>query len=383
MVKKKRSVAFIYPFLFHYRIEFHELVRQLLRDADVDYRILFSSDPRMKAPRGDLVKLPWATDVRCDSLTFGRIELRYQHALRAALATDLAIFQQESALLVNYPLQLARALGGPRTAFFGHGRNFQSTRPDSLSARFKRFLANKVDWWFAYTELSAEIVARTGFPRERITVVNNAIDTSEIAKELATIAPAEREALAKTMFGGSRNVAVYVGALYPMKRIPMLIEAAEGIRRRVPDFHLMIIGGGEDAPIAKSAAARHDWIHYLGPKFGREKSLLVSLAKVFVMPGAAGLAVLDAFAYGVPMIATDYPLHGPEIDYLQDGVNGLKNIPAGDVAAYADAVVRVLQDEALWLRLRRAGEQARGVYTVEAMATRFAEGVTAALRAGR
>jgi glycosyltransferase involved in cell wall biosynthesis len=85
-------------------------------------------------------------------------------------------------------------------------------------------------------------------------------------------------------------------------------------------------------------------LHALGPKFGAEKTLYVSLGKVWLMPGLVGLGVLDSFAYETPMVTTQLPYHSPEIDYLQDGVNGVIVRDSDNPQAYADAVHRVLSD---------------------------------------
>jgi glycosyltransferase involved in cell wall biosynthesis len=105
----------------------------------------------------------------------------------------------------------------------------------------------------------------------------------------------------------------------------------------------------------------------------------VRLAKAFLMPGLVGLAVLDAFAYGTPMVTTDLPYHSPEIDYLEDGVNGVMVRDSEDPLAYARAVARVLTDDAYRAQLQAGGQAAMATYTIENMASRFAAGVVTAL----
>ena len=291
---------------------------------------------------------------------------------------EIVLIGQENAILSNYWLQIQRPFGR-RLAYFGHGRNFQAANSNSLAERFKRFWLTKVDWWFAYTQRSADIVAQASFPSNRITVFNNAIDTSAIQAGLAAISGAERDFVRASRFGGSHNIGVFIGGLYDRKRIGHLIESAIEVRRRVPDFQLMIIGGGPDAPLVEASAARHPWVHAMGPRFGREKTLLASLGRVSLMPGLVGLGVLDSFAYGTPMVTTDLPYHSPEIDYLKDGVNGVIVRDADSVDAYADAVERILLDGAWRDRLRAGAAEALEIYTIEAMAQRFADGVAKAL----
>jgi glycosyltransferase involved in cell wall biosynthesis len=368
-------VAYVYPFAFQYRAAFHEQLRAALAAEGIGYNVIACPDPRMAADRGDLVRLAWATETGCTKLRVSGRELRYQHALRVALAHDLIIVQQENGLLLNYPLQLLAPLLGKRVAFFGHGRNFQSRAPDGLRERFKRFWTRRVDWWFAYTSLSAEAVRAAGFPNERITVFNNTLDLAQIARERAAVS-AERVAARRAALGSS-NVGVFMGALYPDKRLGFLLEAAALVRRRVPDFQLLIAGGGVDAPLARAAAERHDWVHYLGPQFGVAKAELLALGRVLLIPGLVGLTAIDAFAYGLPLVTTAMPYHGPEIAYVESGRNGV--IVPDDVQLYADAVVALLTDEAARAKLLAGMAADLETYSMSRMVARFAEGVRQAL----
>src|SRR5439155_20640401 len=90
---------------------------------------------------------------------------------------------------------------------------------------------------------------------------------------------------------------------------------------------------------------RHSWIKYIGPKFDQEKVPYFMLSKLFLMPGVVGLAVLDAFALAVPLVTTAVPGHGPEIDYLDDGTNGILVHQVQSLVAYARTVADLLRYE--------------------------------------
>lgn len=371
-------VVYAFPTSHRFRVPFHERLRAELTARGIDYDYLYDAEDD-NLGKGDTQKIAWATPVKQTNLRLGGKTLVLQHAFKAAAGADLLIVQQQNNLLFNYLAQLRLVPGVRKIAFFGHGRNFQTANPNSLRERFKRFWATKVDWWFGYTGLTADIVAGYGFPRERITVFNNAIDTSAIGRELAAIDPAEQARLRLELFGGSENVGLYLGGIYAEKRIPFLLLAAAAVRRTVPDFHLLVIGGGPEADLIKAAAGREDWIRYVGPKFGAEKTLLASLARVQLMPGLVGLGVLDSFAYGTPMVTTNVPFHSPEIGYLEDGRNGVMIADPEDLDGYAAAVSRILTDDAHRAALQAGAAEALGTYTVENMARRFADGVERAL----
>ena len=377
---RRQTVAYVFPTSHRFRVPFHELLRKQLATENIDYIYIYSQGDR-NFGKGDTEEIPWAISVPLFEIpVFGR-RLAYQCAYKLCRSADLVLLQQQNNLLLNYQIQARRRFYSQKVAFVGHGKNFQSTNPDGVGERFKRMWSRRADWWFAYTERCARIVERFGFPPERITVFNNAIDVNGMQAERASITAQEIAELRGRLFGGSRNVGLYVGGLYPQKRIGFLLEATAQVRNQISDFNLVVIGGGPDSGDVTIAAARSPWIHFLGPKFGREKALYAAASRVVLMPGLVGLGVLDAFAYRTPMITTDYPFHSPEVDYLAHGENGLIVRPYMDVRAYSDAVVALLQDDSLHARLLRGAEFSARNFTIEAMVTRFAAGVIRALQA--
>ncbi len=377
-VSKKR-VFYVYPPLFKYRAPFNERMREKLAEYGVEYNVVYSDPPTLSKLKADTTELPWAIKTPKHYIGPSKYNLVFQNALGVLRDADLVIMQQENRLLLNYILHLRRAFGSIKIAYFGHGRNFQTPIGDGIGDRLKRFLATKVDWWFAYNDLSARVVESYGFPAERITSFRNAIDMKLLLSEIASVSPKDIEARRNALSLKSENVGIFIGGIYAEKRIPFLIEASRRIRKAIPDFELLVVGGGPDFEIARDVAQDCAFVRMLGPKYGREKTELALLANVFLMPGLVGLAVLDSFAYRTPMITTDYPFHSPEIDYLKDGVNGCVVRPWNGVEAYAVAVINFLKSPELRSRLSSGAAAASSEYSIEDMAERFAGGVLRAL----
>lgn len=373
----RRDVVFQTRILTHYRVPFHEAVKQRLGGNGVNYRLLVGCPTTEESLKGDAGSLPWQENIRSTYVGSSRAVYLSCPKLRS---NDLLIIGQENTILSNYITQLRRPFGGARLAFFGHGRNFQSKSANGAAEAFKRFWATKVDWWFAYTEESARAVERTGFDAEKITVFNNSIDVKQIKSDIESVKYSEVENLRKDLVLGSRNVGIYIGGMYDLKRIPFILKAAEMIRKRIPDFHLVFIGSGVDYGLVEQAARVSTWIHALGPKFGREKAVIASLANVMLMPGLIGLGVLDAFAYSTPIVTTAVPFHSPEIAYLRDGYNGIVVPDAENLEAYVDSVCDVLSNDSKRKTLQQGGEASLKAYSIESMADRFVGGVMRALQ---
>lgn len=377
MIKARRdgrSVLIVQEHLPHYRVPFFEKLRSTLNGLGISLQLIYSEAVVSRLLPG---KLPWArpvTTIHCGGLV-------YQHVMPFAAGADMVIVPQEVKYVSLAYLFARRATGSIKLAFWGHGRNMQARNRHSWPERVKRHVSTQVDWWFAYNETSAAVVRDLGFPKDRITLVNNSIDTKAMSVARRALST-ETIASAKASLGiDSENVAIFTGGLYEEKRIPFLLEAAAKIRAQLPDFYLLIIGSGPLAKQVQNAADSCPWIHYLGPMNDEEKIPYWAMAKVSLLPGLVGLGVLDSFALGVPLITTNYPYHSPEIEYLRDDIDGVIVHDWTNVDAYAKSVVDLLKDKNKLARLITEGDRAAQFYTIENMAENFVNGIIKALQA--
>lgn len=373
-----KHVCFIYPPSYHYRKPFHELLRSILAQHDVNYTVFYSDLGKKDRFKNDTVEIDWGQKVPLSRFPY---EIEYQHVLRVARYYDLVIIQQENKLAANYLLIIASIFGLMKVAYFGHGRNFQSRNPNGRSERFKRFWATKVDWWFGYTDETRRHVESLDFPPERITVFNNAVDTSEIRRFADAVTSEKLGLLRSELALIGTHIGVFVGGIYPDKRMDFLIAAADQVRKRIPEFELLVIGGGSDLQLVENLAQDRPWIRVLGPRFGQEKVELMMLGHLFLMPGLVGLAVIDAATAGLPTVTTAFPYHSPEIAYINDGLNGVIVQDWKNSAAYGNAVADLFTDPERLNAMRAAALRMADSLTIETMAERFAEGVLKVLSA--
>lgn len=358
----------------HYRVAFFEQLRSQLAQRGAELVLAYGVGTAAEQGKNDGADLAWGVRLPTRYLAGGRI--CYQPLGHVTDGAAMLVVTPENKLVCNLWHQFtARPY---RLGLWGHGANLQGN-PASLRERFKRFVATRADWWFGYTSMSVPLITRTGFAPERITVLNNSIDTSAMSAMRAAVTPAALAALRAELGLQDGPVGIYVGSLYAEKRIDFMLEAAAKIREQVPGFAFLVLGSGPQQALVEQFCQAHPWAHYLGVRKGQAKVEALALAQVMLNPGLVGLGILDALVCGVPMVTTDCGLHSPEIVYLQDGENGL--MTANTLPAYVSAVAGVLNNLEICSKLKAGCASSAKIYTVENMARNFADGVMACLQA--
>jgi glycosyltransferase involved in cell wall biosynthesis len=358
-----------------YRVPLFNLLRSKLAQNGVDLVVVYGDANSVERKKNDSGLLVWGIYQPCRYWANGM--LCWQNVAISIHGADLVIVTQENKLLYNYFLLFGKR--DFKLAFWGHGANLQSSNHFGLLERWKSWTSNHVDWWFAYTGLSVRLIEQCGYAPERITNLENSIDTISLKTDVGAITEEELTALRVQLGIGDGSVGLYLGSLYKEKRIDFLLEASKRIAGEVPGFHLIVIGDGPARNQVEEAATRHSWLHYLGSMHGRDKAKYLRLADVFLNPGMVGLSILDAFVAGEVLVTTDCGIHSPEIDYLVNGENGL--ITENTIAGYVAAVTGLLRDAEQLAHLREGAKFSAVHYSIENMAENFQSGILLALEA--
>ena len=163
---------------------------------------------------------------------------------------------------------------------------------------------------------------------------------------------------ARRRYGG-RRIVFSLGRLTYYKGFDVLVQAA----RHLPDDVVVVIGGGgPDLPRYRALAQQHgvaERVRFIGPMSAARVEAHFAAAELFCLAStvraeAYGVAVLEAMARGLPVVASRIP--GSGLNWLhQDGVTGLA-VPPGDAAALAAAMNRLLADAALRQQFGQAGQ---------------------------
>jgi glycosyltransferase involved in cell wall biosynthesis len=371
------KITIIQRVLPHYRKPLFVSLHRQLAPTGIQFQLIYGQEYPGTVPRSDRLEYPWA--IRLENRYFntpiGR--LVWQPCLRQLRDSDLIIVEQANSLLLSYCLMIRRKLTNCRLAFWGHGQNFQARSNHSLSGDLKKWLITQADWWFAYTDMSAQIVRESGFSPDKITVVQNAIDTEQLQTDINRVTDTDLASLRARLELPNDHIGLYCGGMYADKQLDFLIEASRLIRRKVSNFNLIVVGSGPEQGKIEMAAREHAWIHYVGQKLGRELAAYFKASQAILIPGAVGLAIVDSFVAETPLFTTNVFSHGPEIAYLRNGENGVMTVSS--VNEYANSVAAFLESHETQQRLKRGCRQSAEIYTLDNMVFNFAKGIRSCL----
>ncbi|MEU2631975.1 hypothetical protein ABZ641_33990, partial [Kitasatospora sp. NPDC007106] len=234
------------PFLSEFRRSFY---RQL--EADLDTRgvslVVAHGQPysRDQRARRDVVDMAGAVRLRQSSLWVAGRPLVHKRLGSLARTSDVLVVDQSLRNLELYPLLLRQLTGcGPAVAMWDHGRTY--TGPQSrLEQSLKFALTRRARWFFSYTDGGSRAVTDHGFPRQRVTVVQNAVDTTALGEAYRRVTEDQLAALRAEHGLTPGRTGLFVGALSSSKRIPFLVAAAEAVAERLPGFRLLVAGAGD------------------------------------------------------------------------------------------------------------------------------------------
>lgn len=157
-----------------------------------------------------------------------------------------------------------------------------------------------------------------------------------------------------------KKIILAVGRLVPYKGFSVLIEAAKHLPT---DTVVVIVGGGplqQDLEQEVDAACVKGRVVLVGRLSDSALHALFERATLYCLPSisraeAFGVVLLEAMAYGLPIVATDIPGSGvPWVN--QQGTSGF-NVPIGNPEALAAACNQILASPELRSRLSQGARQ--------------------------
>jgi len=261
-------------------------------------------------------------------LTNDRFDLVHVNEAHALTAAWLAGAHK------RLPLLSSRRIGFPLQ------RNWLS------KARFRA-----VDCFVANSSNVARSLVESGFPADRIAVVNEGVDIPERTSP-------EARKIARKHWGVADGEFLFgcASAFVPEKGQRHVVEALHLVKRSFPNTKVLLAGAGRTLVEVNDLAARLDLRQaVILPGFVKNMREFYSALDAFVFPSefeGLGTALQAAMAYALPVIST---ARGALGEVIEDGRTAIVAEP--DAKSFAPAMVRLMRDPALQKQLGEAGRK--------------------------
>ena len=229
-----------------------------------------------------------------------------------------------------------------------------STRMSRLFLEVERRLARTTNALIAVSPEVRDDLVRLGVaPASRFAIVRLGLDL-----ERRTEAPPDaRERLrAELGLGKEQLVVAWLGRMTEIKRVDDLLRIFADLRSRGADAVLVLVGDGPNRPQLERLAAQlgiADRVRFTG--FRADVGSVFRACDVVALTSAnegTPVSLIEALAAGCAVVTTDV---GGASDVVDGGAAGVL-VPAGDLAAFADALEELARDPE---RRRELGESGR------------------------
>lgn len=205
-----------------------------------------------------------------------------------------------------------------------------------------RWKYRQADRIIAISEGVRTVLAEWGVSAATVPVIYSAVDAADQSRP-------ESVMRVKARFPDRRIIGC-VASFSESKDLPTLLRAAQRIQRSVPSATIVLLGDGELRPALEAQAHALGLDNVVFEGFQPDPHSYYRCFDAFVLTSkeeGLGTAILDAFKYGVPVVATRA---GGIPEMVRDGETGLL-CEIGDDVAIAAALDRLLKDPALAGRL--------------------------------
>ncbi len=318
----KKKIICLDASLPHYRVDIYQYFVSRFREKNMEFKVYYDLEKSNGGKGNDGEIIP-------TKYTFLKIFkiLKKEHP-------DIIISHVNlQYVFIIFILLYVRCFTKSKLIVRAHGINL--SKRNNFINQFPYHLRNAIsDILLLYNENEREFVYKS---YKNIVIANNTLNYKKFYKPDIIEVPK-----IKKKYGIVEDSCVlFSGRIMERKRLDLLLDIFLSKDITLKNTALLIVGNGAtQAQFLKIKCTNN--IYYFG-KVLDKKTLgeIFTIADLFSIPGASGLSINHAFYYGLPYITTKGQ-HGPEINYVKNGVNGLIVEPNND--SLKSAILELLTD---------------------------------------
>ncbi|MEL7472951.1 MAG: glycosyltransferase family 4 protein [Planctomycetota bacterium] len=372
-------VRLVQPALAKYRLPvFAELAS---RDG-IDLHVAYTHDGKVPSLEPSGFEGSFHRSRRGAGVSFSGFQLAQACRKKA----DVIVLPWTTRETMLVPSMLRARAAGVGVVLWGHG---YSKNEAGWRRKIRNTITGLAHTIVLYNRSAADRLIDEGLDASRVFVAPNALDQTPIQAtrdaclaDGATLEAFQREHGFVRDDGSKRPGLLFVSRLERDNRVDRLLDATAMLGDEGLDPRVVVVGKGEALDELKAQADRlgiADHCSFTGAVYGEaELAPWFCSCDLFCYPENIGLSILHAMGYGLPIVTSDRrAAQNPEIETLEHELNGLV-YEHGSNRALADALGRLLRDEAFRARL---GAEAHRTATEVFSLPRMVDGLEASIMA--
>jgi glycosyltransferase involved in cell wall biosynthesis len=336
--QNKPLVVIVQRLLPHYRLPFFRLLSS--RNPDYNIQVYHGDNTAASMDSAGFTTQYYKNY----SFSFLGFSLVFQPSLMLDVirkSPNLLILEGTFGVLTNVMLLIFRRIKHLPTIYWtaGWDNPVITGRPAQLKALLIGLFLRMCDGAIVYGSSAFDYLTAHGLSASKILVAQNTIDVETIIAEQLLWRRRGTE-IRKKLVPNVDNLIVYVGQMASIKRVDLLLKAFQLLHQQKDSLAMLLVGKGEQMDDLKEYVdQQHVPDVYFAGEVVEGVEAYFAAGDVFVMPGTGGLALNQAMAIGLPVIAT--VADGTQYDLIIQGENGYI-VPVDDIKALAEAIKDIL-----------------------------------------
>ena len=335
-----KRVAIIYHYFAHYRLP---ILLELVKSKEVNY--FFISDP---VSGNDIQVINFENNELFKDRYFKvkNIQIKmflWQKGLLGILRRenfDSVIFLGEDRFISTWISLCLMRLFNKKAYLWSHGLyGREPAIKKKLRVAFNKLAAGT----FVYNNRAKELLIKEGVNKDKLTVIYNSLNYEDTESHRKLYNAQVKDQIASVFQNTALPIAFCISRINASKKIDLLIEAINILKKQGFLMNCFIIGDGKDELTKlKNLVTRLELagqVYFTGGLYNEKQiSEYILSSDICVCPASLGLTAIHSLSYGVPVIThNNFPFHGPEFEAIEPKVTG-DFYEYGDVNDLADKI---------------------------------------------
>lgn len=246
---------------------------------------------------------------------------------------------------------------------------------------FRLGLSLRLFWYrmfkkvLVYSDAEAGFLSSKGF-NQQVIGINNGVDYELITKAALSWSHSRLKEWRDSNGLGNRTIILSCSRLEKKNKFDQILQVLPDLINNHPTLLWCVIGDGPER-IALESKTRElglkSHVRFLGKMYSEtEQAPWFLSSQLLAHPGAIGLTLLHAMAFGLPVVThKDARRHGPEFAAMISGVHGLTHCEDA-LDEITSSLLELLNNESLCREMGLAGKKVvKDGYNTGVMVTRF------------